>query len=430
MSRQTSEKAESAKTSSILLSALTNTKKNNALNAIAQALNKARVKIKAANRKDLEKAKKKDISLVLQKRLKFDDAKINEVISGIKDLTKMEDPIGKTLKATELDKDLKLYCLSCPIGVIGVIFESRPDALVQISSLCLKSGNSVLLKGGKEALNTNKVLYNIIKKASEKNGAPKGWIQLLESRDDVKKMLKMDQLINLVVPRGSNAFVRFVMDHTHIPVLGHADGICHVYVDTDADLKMALNICKDSKCQYPAACNALETLLVNKKIAKSFLPKFKEIMDEEGVKLLADPKARKIIPIAPADEVDWRTEYTDLILSIKIVSDVDEAINHINTYGSHHTDVIITKNKDKAEKFMQLVDSADVFHNCSTRFADGYRYGLGAEVGISTSKIHARGPVGIEGLIIYKWKLLGNGNIVADYSGSKQKRKFTHKKIK
>ena len=430
MSRQTSEKAESAKTSSILLSALTNTKKNNALNAIAQAINKARVKIKAANRKDLEKAKKKDISLVLQKRLKFDDAKINEVISGIKDLTKMEDPIGKTLKATELDKDLKLYCLSCPIGVIGVIFESRPDALVQISSLCLKSGNSVLLKGGKEALNTNKVLYNIIKKASEKNGAPKGWIQLLESRDDVKKMLKMDQLINLVVPRGSNAFVRFVMDHTHIPVLGHADGICHVYVDTDADLKMALNICKDSKCQYPAACNALETLLVNKKIAKSFLPKFKEIMDEEGVKLLADPKARKIIPIAPADEVDWRTEYTDLILSIKIVSDVDEAINHINTYGSHHTDVIITKNKDKAEKFMQLVDSADVFHNCSTRFADGYRYGLGAEVGISTSKIHARGPVGIEGLIIYKWKLLGNGNIVADYSGSKQKRKFTHKKIK
>lgn len=430
MSRQTSKKAESAKTSSILLSALTNTKKNNALNAIAQALNKARVKIKAANRKDLEKAKKKDISLVLQKRLKFDDAKINEVISGIKDLTKMEDPIGKTLKATELDKDLKLYCLSCPIGVIGVIFESRPDALVQISSLCLKSGNSVLLKGGKEALNTNKVLYNIIKKASEKNGAPKGWIQLLESRDDVKKMLKMDQLINLVVPRGSNAFVRFVMDHTHIPVLGHADGICHVYVDTDADLKMALNICKDSKCQYPAACNALETLLVNKKIAKSFLPKFKEIMDEEGVKLLADPKARKIIPIAPADEVDWRTEYTDLILSIKIVSDVDEAINHINTYGSHHTDVIITKNKDKAEKFMQLVDSADVFHNCSTRFADGYRYGLGAEVGISTSKIHARGPVGIEGLIIYKWKLLGNGNIVADYSGSKQKRKFTHKKIK
>lgn len=430
MSRQTSEKAESAKTSSILLSALTNTKKNNALNAIAQAINKARVKIKAANRKDLEKAKKKDISLVLQKRLKFDDAKINEVISGIKDLTKMEDPIGKTLKATELDKDLKLYCLSCPIGVIGVIFESRPDALVQISSLCLKSGNSVLLKGGKEALNTNKVLYNIIKKASEKNGAPKGWIQLLESRDDVKKMLKLDQLINLVVPRGSNAFVRFVMDHTHIPVLGHADGICHVYVDTDADLKMALNICKDSKCQYPAACNALETLLVNKKIAKSFLPKFKEIMDEEGVKLLADPKARKIIPIAPADEVDWRTEYTDLILSIKIVSDVDEAINHINTYGSHHTDVIITKNKDKAEKFMQLVDSADVFHNCSTRFADGYRYGLGAEVGISTSKIHARGPVGIEGLIIYKWKLLGNGNIVADYSGSKQKRKFTHKKIK
>lgn len=430
MSRQTSEKAESAKTSSILLSALTNTKKNNALNAIAQAINKARVKIKAANRKDLEKAKKKDISLVLQKRLKFDDVKINEVISGIKDLTKMEDPIGKTLKATELDKDLKLYCLSCPIGVIGVIFESRPDALVQISSLCLKSGNSVLLKGGKEALNTNKVLYNIIKKASEKNGAPKGWIQLLESRDDVKKMLKLDQLINLVVPRGSNAFVRFVMDHTNIPVLGHADGICHVYVDTDADLKMALNICKDSKCQYPAACNALETLLVNKKIAKSFLPKFKEIMDEEGVKLLADPKARKIIPIAPADEVDWRTEYTDLILSIKIVSDVDEAINHINTYGSHHTDVIITKNKDKAEKFMQLVDSADVFHNCSTRFADGYRYGLGAEVGISTSKIHARGPVGIEGLIIYKWKLLGNGNIVADYSGSKPKRKFTHKKIK
>jgi len=430
MIRQIRKKAESANTSSIALSALSNIKKNNALKAIAQAINKKRAKIKAANKKDLEKAKKKNISLVLQKRLKFDDAKINEVISGIIDLTKMEDPVGKTLKATELDKNLKLYCISCPIGVIGVIFESRPDALVQISSLCLKSGNSVLLKGGKEAANTNKILYNIIKKASEKNGAPKGWIQLLESRDDVKKMLKMERLINLVVPRGSNAFVRFVMDHTNIPVLGHADGICHAYVDEDADLKMALNVCKDSKCQYPAACNALETLLVNKKIAKSFLPKFKKLMDKEGVKLLADPKSRKIISISPADKVDWRTEYTDLILSIKLVSNLDEAINHINKYGSHHTDVIITKNKSKAEKFMQLVDSAGVFHNCSTRFADGYRYGLGAEVGISTSKIHARGPVGMEGLIIYKWKLTGNGNIVADYSGSKPKRKFTHKKIK
>ena len=345
MSRQIRKKAQDAKTSSIALAALTNDKKNNALKAIAKALNNNKAKIKTANKKDLEKAKKDKINQVLQKRLLFDNAKINEVISGIKDLTKMKDPVGNTISATELDKGLKLYKVSCPIGVIGIIFESRPDALVQISSLCLKSGNSVLLKGGKEAINTNKTLYNIIKSASEGAGMPKGWIQLLESRDDVKKMLGMDEFISLIIPRGSNPFVRYVMDNTNIPVLGHADGICHIYVDDEADLKMALNVCKDSKCQYPAACNAMETLLVNKKVAKSFLPRFKKLMDKEGVKLLADSETRKFISISPADEVDWRTEYTDLILSIKLVSDVDEAIAHINRYGSKHTEVIITKNK-------------------------------------------------------------------------------------
>jgi len=430
MSSSIRQKAEQARKSSILLSTLESKKKNSALKEIAKAIKNNKSKILAANEKDLEAAKKNKISQVLQKRLKFDDSKIKEVIDGLNDLSKLEDPVGKILKETELNKGLNLKCISCPIGVIGVIFESRPDALVQISSLCLKSGNSVLLKGGKEAFNTNKILYNIIRDASEKAGIPKGWIQLMESRDDVKKMLGMDQHINLVIPRGSNAFVRYVMDHTDIPVLGHADGVCHVYVAEDADINMAIKVCKDSKCQYPAACNALETLLVNKNIAKSFLPKFKQVMEKEGVKLLADDQARKIISLSPANAVDWRTEYTDLILSIRIISDLDAAISHINEYGSHHTDAIITKDKKKADRFMQMVDSASVFWNCSTRFADGFRYGLGAEVGISTTKIHARGPVGLEGMIIYKWKLTGKGDIVADYSGSKPKKKFTHKRIR
>ena len=421
------EKAKKAKPASILLSAVKTDAKNAALAQIAEALKSRSAEIIAANQKDLRLAEKNKLASPLLKRLKFDEGKIADVCAGIETLIKLDDPVGQTLLATQLDEGLNLYKVSCPIGVIGIIFESRPDALVQISTLCLKSGNAAILKGGSEAANTNKILAKVIADATLKAGIPVGWIQLLENRQDVAEMLKMDDYIDLVIPRGSNEFVRYIMNHTNIPVLGHADGICHVYVDGQADIDMAVNITVDSKCQYVAVCNATETLLVDNKIAKEFLPKIKTALDEKNVELRGCKKTRAIIKVKPATEKDWSTEYLDYILSIKVVNDVDEAIEHINHYGSHHTDAIVTQDKAAAEKFLDLVDSAGVFWNCSTRFCDGYRYGLGAEVGISTTKIHARGPVGLEGLLIYKWKLLGSGQIVADYAEGKKR--FSHKKL-
>ncbi|MGD0596881.1 MAG: glutamate-5-semialdehyde dehydrogenase [Sedimentisphaerales bacterium] len=419
--------AKKAKSASILLSAVKTETKNTALAKIAEALNNRSSEIIAANQKDLRLAEKNKLAKPLLKRLKFDEGKIADVCAGIESLIKLDDPVGQTLTATQLDEGLNLYKVSCPIGVIGVVFESRPDALVQISTLCLKSGNAVLLKGGSEAANTNKILAKVIAEATQKAGIPVGWIQLLETRQDVAEMLKMDEDIDLVIPRGSNEFVRYIMNHTNIPVLGHAEGICHVYVDGAAALDMAIKIAVDSKCQYVAVCNATETLLVDSKIAKEFLPKIKAALDEKNVELRGCKKTRSIIKVKPATEKDWSTEYLDYILSIKVVDGVDEAIEHINHYGSHHTDAIVTQDKATAERFLDLVDSAGVFWNCSTRFSDGYRYGLGAEVGVSTTKIHARGPVGLEGLLIYKWKLLGSGQIVADYTDGKKK--FTHKKL-
>ncbi len=421
------QKAQKAKQAAILLGAVKTDIKNSALAQIAQVLKNKSAEIIAANQKDLKIAEKSKIMAPLLKRLKFDEKKIAETIAGIESLIKLDDPVGKTLSATELDEGLNLYKVSCPIGVIGVVFESRPDALVQISTLCLKSGNAVLLKGGSEAANTNKILTKIIANASVSAGIPSGWIQLLETRQHVAEMLKQDDFIDLIIPRGSNEFVRYIMNHTNIPVLGHAEGICHVYVDGDADIDMAAKISLDSKCQYVAVCNATETLLVDSKIAKEFLPKIKAAFDEKNVELRGDNKTRAIIKTKAATEKDWRTEYLDYILSIKVVDGIDEAINHINKYGSRHTDSIVTQNKENAEKFMNLVDSAGVYWNCSTRFADGFRYGLGAEVGISTTKIHSRGPVGLEGLVIYKWKLLGSGQIVSDYSDGRKN--FTHKKL-
>jgi glutamate-5-semialdehyde dehydrogenase len=423
--------AKQAKKAAIQLAAVKTSVKNAALAEIAKALKQNTDKILSilsANKKDLTAAKKNKLSAPLLKRLKFDENKIADVVAGIESLIKLDDPVDKTLSATELDKGLELYKVSCPIGVIGVIFESRPDALVQISTLCLKSGNAVLLKGGSEAQNTNKILADTIRGAAEKVGMPRGWLGLMETRAEVAEILKMDEYIDLLIPRGSNEFVRYIMDNTNIPVLGHAEGICHVYVDGNADMKMAVNIVVDSKCQYVAACNTAETLLVDTKIAKDFLPKVKAALEEKNVEIRGCEKVRSIIDVNPAEEKDWSAEYLDLILSIKIVDGLNEAIEHINCYSSHHTDTIVTQDKAAAERFLDLVDSAGVFWNCSTRFSDGYRYGLGAEVGISTNKIHARGPVGLEGLVIYKWKLLGSGQIVADYSGDKAK-KFTHKKL-
>jgi len=422
------EIAAEAKRASIQLAAVKTTVKNNALTIIADTLRQRSDHITAVNEVDMEVAKRDQLAEPLLKRLNFDEGKIEDVCAGIESLIKLDDPVGKTIAATELDEGLELYKVSCPIGVIGVVFESRPDALVQISTLCLKSGNAVLLKGGSEAEKTNSMLAKIITEAGEKANLPEGWLQLLHTRQDVAEMLRMDEYIDLIIPRGSNEFVRHIMNNTNIPVLGHADGICHVYIDGDADLECGVNIAVDSKCQYVAVCNAAETMLVDEKIADVFLPMVKKAMDEKGVELRGCEKSASIIDVKPASEQDWSTEYLDYILSIKVVAGLDEAIEHINQYGSGHTDTIVTADKEKAEKFMELIDSANAFWNCSTRFSDGFRYGLGAEVGISTNKVHARGPVGLEGLVIYKWKLFGTGQIAADYTGPDAK-KFTHKKI-
>jgi len=398
------QKAQKARKVSIRMGALSTEVKNRALSEIALGLKECQEDIFKANRADLARAEAEKIRPALVKRLKFDAEKLEIVLEGIESLIRLPDPVGMTQSCTELDTGLELYKVTCPIGVLGVVFESRPDALVQISTLALKSGNAVLLKGGSEAARTNKVLAEIINRASQKAGVPEGWLTLLETRDDVKQMLSLDEYIDLVVPRGSNEFVKYIMDNTRIPVLGHADGICHVFIDKAADPEKAFRVAYDAKCQYAAVCNAMETLLIHREIADQVLRQ-------------------------AATEQDWTTEYNDLILSIKIVSSLEEAIDHINYYGSHHTDAIVTENVNSAHIFMELVDSANVFWNCSTRFSDGYRYGLGAEIGISTNKIHARGPVGLEGLVTYKWKLMGNGHIVADYSGKNAKR-FTHRKLK
>ena len=421
------KRAKEAKRAAIRLMEVSTEKKNRALEAIAQGLQKNSEKIFTANKTDLKKAEKENLSGPLLKRLRFDEKKIEETIEEIESVIKLEDPAGKVLSATQLDEGLELYKVTCPIGLIGVIFESRPDALIQISTLCLKSSNAVLLKGGSEAKNTNKVLADIINQSACKTGIPNGWIQLLETRQDVSEMLGMDEYIDLIIPRGSNEFVRYIMDNTNIAVLGHSEGICHVYVDGEADVEMAVKITVDSKCQYAAVCNATETLLVDEKIAQRFLPAAAKALGERGVEIRGCERTRKIIDAKKATEKDWGTEYLDYIISVKVVEGIDEAIEHINKYGSKHTDAIVTSNKEKAEKFMNLVDSADVFWNCSTRFSDGYRYGLGAEVGISTNKIHARGPVGLEGLVIYKWKLYGSGQTVEEYSSGRKK--FAHKKL-
>lgn len=415
-----------ASDASVKMAAANGDSKNKALVEIAAALAANKARILAANENDLKRSEQEKLAAPLLKRLKFDEKKLNDVIEGIKSLITLENPTGKTMFSTILDDGLELFKVTCPIGVIGIIFESRPDALVQISTLCLKSGNSVLLKGGSEAKETNRVLTEVIEQASVAAGLPEGWISLLETRNDVNEMLKMDETIDLLIPRGSNEFVRFIMDHTRIPVMGHADGICHVYVDKDAALDMAVKVTIDSKTQYVAVCNATETLLVDRSIAPEFLPQLKAELDKKNVEIRGDEETRQIIEVDPATEEDWATEYLDYTLSIKIVSDVDEAVKHINRYGSGHTDSIVTANKATAVRFMNLVDSGNVFWNASTRFSDGFKYGFGAEVGISTSKLHARGPVGLEGLVSYKYMLIGNGHIVDDYATSKKQ--FKHRK--
>lgn len=434
-------KVKSAKNASIPLASVSGAIKNSALAAMAHALDSYREKLISANKKDVTAAEKQKeagkLSSSLVKRLKVDDTKIDEMIAGVRDVLKFEDPVGKTLSALELDSGLELYQVSCPIGLIGVIFESRPDVVPQIMSLCLKSGNATIFKGGSEAGNSNRAIFDVLVNAIENTqGMPHGAFALMETREEVNEMLKLDDYINLIIPRGSNEFVKYIQDNTRIPVLGHSSGICHVYVDKEADLSKAYDVCYDSKVQYAAVCNAMETLLVHRDIAGTFIPEMAKKYDASGVELRCDEPSFDLLKemgflkaIMHATLDDWKTEYNELILSIKIVDSMEEAIDHINKYGSHHTDAIITKNKTSAGKFIDLVDSSSVMWNASTRFADGFRYGKGAEVGISTNKIHARGPVGMEGLLIYKYALLGNGHKVADYVG-KDARKYSHKKLK
>lgn len=398
--------------------------RNAALLAMARRLNEQKDVIFAANNADIAQAQADGLAAPLLKRLAFREEKLSAVTEGLKALATLPDPIGQTTYAKELTEGLKLYRVACPIGVIGVIFESRPDALVQIASLALKSGNAVLLKGGREALHTNQALCDCLRIAAEEVGLPGDFAQLLTTRDDVAAMLKEDALIDLIIPRGSNEFVRYIMDNSRIPVLGHADGICHVYVDKSADVEMAVAVSVDSKAQNVSVCNAMETLLVHREIADTFLPRLLPAMQEKHVRLLGDETVQSIIPVEPATEKDWGTEYLDYTLSIRVVDSLDDAIEHINHYGSGHTDCIVTEDTAAAQTFLTRVDSAGVYHNVSTRFADGFVYGFGAEVGIATGKIHARGPMGLEGLTTYKYKLLGSGQLMAEMKDGT--RHYTH----
>lgn len=411
-----------AKKASIDLSTLPTGIKDRALDAMAHALDSSRGEILEANARDLRAAQAMldngEISASMFKRLRIDGDKIDGMIDGIRDVISLADPVGEQMSALDLDDGLTLYQIRCPIGMLGMIFESRPDVVPQIMSLCLKSGNAVAFKGGREAFESIRTLFGILRDAASAAGVPADAFVLLETRSDINAILGLDEYIDLLIPRGSNEFVRYIQDNTRIPVLGHAAGICHIYVDDRADQDMALSVALDSKIQYPAVCNATETVLVSSAIADSFVPRLVSQYVSNGVEVRGDERVVSLAAAAvPATAEDWDTEYGDLIVSVKVVDSITEAIDFINEHGSHHTDAIMTEDMSRAAAFSRAVDSADVFVNASTRFADGYRFGKGAEVGISTNKIHARGPVGMEGLMIYKYVLVGHGQVVKDYVG-------------
>ncbi len=421
--------AQETRASAQRLAVLSTESKNAALVAIALSLESAAPDILAANAADCQRAIANNIPKPLIARLKLDENKLASAIAACSDVARLSDPIGEVEIHRELDAGLELKRITCPLGVLGVIFEARPDAVMQITSLAIKSGNGVILKCGQEAVQTCVALVKAIHQGLASTEVPSAAVQLLTTREETLELLKLDRYVDLIIPRGSNSFVRYVQENTRIPVLGHADGICHLYVDAAADIAKAVDIAVDSKTQYPAACNAIETLLVDRAIAPDFLPLVAAALENRQVELRGDDRTREILHhIEPATEADWTTEYCDLVLAIKIVDDLEEAIAHINTYGSRHTDAIITEDADAAATFFANVDSAGVYHNCSTRFADGFRYGFGAEVGISTQKMPPRGPVGLEGLVTYKYQVVGNGHIVATYTGANAK-PFTHKDL-
>lgn len=422
------ETAHALRLASPALAASTLDVRNAFIAALGKELETHKDEVFAANREDMADAQKQGLAATVQKRLRYDEGKLQESLAQLSSLEQLSDPIGVTQLARKLDEGLVLRRVSCPIGVIGVIFEARPDALIQIGSLCIKSGNAAILKGGKETQRTNRALFALVQAALGEAGLAQDVLALAESHEEIDELLECEGDVDLLIPRGSNAFVSYIMNHTKIPVMGHSAGVCHVYVDRSADQDMAAKIVVDAKTQYPAVCNAAETLLVDAPISEEFLPKAARALAEKGARLRASGEALAILSkvsgipeVEPMGEDEYGTEYGDYVMSCKVVDGVEGAVAHINRWGSHHTDSIVATDDAAAAYFQQRVDSAGVYRNCSTRFADGFRYGFGAEVGISTGKLHARGPVGLEGLETYKYLLEGEGHIVGDYAtGAKQ----------
>jgi glutamate-5-semialdehyde dehydrogenase len=431
--------ASRAREASRALARLSHERRNEVLAAAAKAIEEAGRRILEANEQDCRAAEPAvaagKMSAAMFARLRVSERGVAEMAARVRDVVRLPDPLGRQLSATELDDGLLLYKESCPLGVVGIVFESRPDVVPQVASLALKSGNAVILKGGSEAALTNEALVSLWRECLGKfPDVPVDSVNLLQSRADVMELLALDRDVDLIIPRGGRELVDFVSKNSRIPVLGHGEGICHVYVDAAADIEKAVNITFDAKVQAPAICNAAETLLVHRAVARDFLPKAFAKLREAGVEVRGCPTTLALletllgkVEVVPATEQDWVTEYSDLILSVKVVANLDEAIAHINRYGSRHTDSIVTEDPEAARKFMNQVDSAGVFQNASTRFADGFRYGLGAELGISNSKLHARGPMGLEGLTTYKYKLFGNGHVVAEYASGLKK--FKHRPL-
>ncbi|MDJ0798092.1 MAG: glutamate-5-semialdehyde dehydrogenase [Calothrix sp. MO_167.B12] len=421
------EIAKQTKLAAVKLATLSTEERNQAIEAIATALESAEDEIVQANIADCQAAEADGIAKPLYKRLQLDEHKLRDAIAGVRDVGKLVDPVGAVQIRREIDTGLTLKRVTCPLGVLGVIFEARPEAAIQIAALAIKSGNGVILKGGKEATRSCEAIVKAIKQGLSATAVSADVVQLVTTREETLELLKLDKYIDLIIPRGSNSFVRFVQENTRIPVLGHADGICHLYVDKNADMEKAVAITVDAKTHYPAACNAIETLLIHSSIADVFLPPIAAALQSLNVELKGDKYTREILPnISTATDIDWSTEYSDLILSIKVVDDLEQAIAHINQYGSKHTDAIVTEDEEAAATFLAMVDAAGVYHNCSTRFADGFRYGFGAEVGISTQQMPPRGPVGLEGLVTYKYQMVGDGHIADTYTGADAK-PFIHR---
>ena len=427
--------ARAARAASRKLALLSDEERTGALLAIADAIESNAERILAANAKDCAAAEPLvsggRMSPALFARLRIKETGIAEMAARVREVANLPDPIGKRLASTELDDNLILHKESCPLGVLAVVFEARPDVIPQVASLALKSGNALLLKGGAEAAHSNEAIASVWREALRAfPDVPEDSLHLLQSRSDVMELLQLEGEVDLLIPRGSKEFVAFIEQNSCIPVLGHGEGICHVFVDRGANINKAVAVTLDSKVQYPAACNSVETLLVHKDIAAAFLPRVVAELNKANVEIRGCPRVLAFLPdgkLVPATEEDWSTEYSDLILSIKIVDSSEDALEHIHKYGSKHTESIVTEDQSLARRFLREVDAAGVFHNASTRFADGYRYGLGAEVGISNGKLHARGPMGIEGLTTYKYKLHGDGQTVAEYSSGR--RRFKHKPL-